>query len=75
MVEKGIGMKQTVQLDSTAIKQVTYDDETKILSIEFQRGAEYDYPDVPKVEFTNLINAPSAGKYYNAHIKQYSVKV
>lgn len=67
-------MTQTVQLNSSAINSVTYDEETKVLRIEFKRGAEYDYPNVPKSEFTNLITAPSAGKYFNAHIKPYAVK-
>jgi len=68
-------MKRKCQVNSSAINSVTYDDETNILTIEFKQGAEYDYPDVPFEEFENLINAPSVGKYYNTHIKQYSSKL
>lgn len=66
-------MSETVKVDSSAISKVTYDYNTKILTIQFVRGAEYAYPGVPVTEFNNLISAPSVGKYFNAHIKHYSV--
>jgi lysyl-tRNA synthetase class 2 len=66
-------MFEKVKVDSTAISEVSYDKETKTLRIQFVRGAEYDYPEVPEVEFRKLVSAPSVGKYYNSHIKQYAV--
>ena len=65
-------MKVIRQLNSTAINSATYDEDTHILTIEFKRGASYDYPAVPRIEFEKLIAAPSAGQYFNAHIKQYA---
>lgn len=66
-------MFTAVKVDSTAISEVKYDKESQVLRIQFARGAEYEYYDVPEQEFQNLVNAPSVGKYYNAHIKQYAV--
>lgn len=67
-------MFEKVKVDSTAISEVSYDKETKTLRIQFVRGAEYDYPDVPEIEFHKLISAPSVGKYFNTTIKHYAVK-
>jgi hypothetical protein len=66
-------MFQSVKVESSAISEVSYDKETQILRIQFVRGAEYDYPNVPEQEFKNLVSAPSVGKYYNANIKKYAV--
>lgn len=65
-------MSETVKVNSSAISEVTYNYDTHVLTIQFVRGAEYDYPEVPATEFKNLVSAPSVGKYYNAHIRQYS---
>lgn len=63
-----------VKVNSSAINNVSYDADTRMLRLEFKQGREYDYPDVPENEFHNLVNAESVGKYYNAHIKQYAVR-
>ena len=59
--------------NSSAITHVAYDTLTKILRITFTSGGEYDYPDVPREEYENLVSAPSVGQYFNQHIKMYSV--
>ena len=66
-------MFEKVSVDSSAISAVSYDKETKVLRIQFVRGAEYDYPNVPEIEFKNLVSAPSVGKYFNQYIKPYAV--
>lgn len=67
-------MFKTVKVNSSAISSVSYDKETHTLRIQFVRGAEYDYPDVPEIEFHKLISAPSVGKYFNTTIKHYATK-
>lgn len=67
-------MSETVKVNSSAISEVTYNYDTHILTIQFVRGAKYDYPEVPPVEFEKLISAPSVGKYFNTTIKHYAVK-
>ena len=64
-------MFEQVKVNSTAISEVGYDKETHTLRVQFARGAEYEYPDVPEDEFRGLVGAESVGRYYNAHIKQY----
>ena len=66
-------MFKTVPVKSSAIKTVSYNPESRVLRIEFTQGREYDYPDVPEIEFVNLVGAESVGRYYNQHIKSYSV--
>lgn len=64
-------MRITKDTVSTAIKQVSYDTDTKILTIVFNRGAAYDYHDVPYAEFKQMVEAKSTGQYYNQHIKSF----
>lgn len=59
---------------SSAINSASYDTQNGTLTIEFSRGARYDYPNVPAEHYQGLIHAPSVGKYFNQHIKQYSAK-
>jgi hypothetical protein len=61
------------KVESSAISAVLYDTDTKVLSITFKQGRTYDYFDVPRKEVDNLVKAPSVGKYFNAHIKRYSI--
>lgn len=68
-------MFEKIKVNSSAISEVSYDKDSHILRIQFVRGAEYDYPDVPETEFRNLVSAPSVGKYFNQHIKTYSVAI
>ncbi|MGE3141857.1 MAG: KTSC domain-containing protein [Hyphomonadaceae bacterium] len=57
-------------LNSSAIWRAEYDDATKVLSLWFKgEDKRYDYPNVPRVIFDELLRAPSAGRYYNEYIK------
>ena len=47
-----------------------YNEGRKILEIEFSSSEVYDYFDVPKKLFVGLLNAESAGKFFNKEIKQ-----
>ena len=65
-------MLEQIKVSSSAIESVGYDDETGALYVTFKRGAEYIYPQVSRKEFEGLVSAPSVGRYFNEHIKQYS---
>jgi hypothetical protein len=54
---------------SSDIRSIGYDDETRILEIEFHSGGIYQYYSVPRVVYEGLMNASSHGKYFHAHIK------
>lgn len=56
-------------IDSSNLKSVGYDPETKILEIEFKSGRVYQYSGVPEEEYDNLLNAESAGSYFAKTIR------
>lgn len=55
-----------IQVDSTNIKRAGY--ENNKLYVEYDTGL-YEYKDVPEALFTELMNAPSKGKFINSRIK------
>lgn len=66
-------MIYNTQVESSAISNVKYNSENGLMSITFIQGREYDYPNVPLKEYYNLIAAESVGRYFNQHIKKYSL--
>lgn len=58
-----------IPLASSNIASVGYDKEKRILEVEFQHGAIYQYFDVPEKVYTELINAPSHGAYFFNEVK------
>ena len=66
-------MSQWQQLESSNLKRCSYDIETETLQIQFQSGKVYPYQGVPASVYNGLLEAPSAGKYFNENIKdQYA---
>ena len=59
--------RQPVQ--SSSIKSVGYDADTRTLEIEFPSGAVYHHYDVPPEAHQALMSAESVGKHYGAHIR------
>ena len=58
------------QVQSSNIKAVGYDEQTRILRIEFLHGkSAYEYMDVEEQALEGLLTAESVGKYFGAHIK------
>lgn len=63
---------EKIYVESSNIQSVMYDPDNAILEVEFkQKGAVYQYFDVPQYEYDELMNAESKGKYINLHIKKY----
>lgn len=56
-----------IPVSSSDLSSVGYEDDT--LYIRFNSGATYYYRNVPESVYINLMNAPSKGKYFHAHIK------
>lgn len=57
-------------LRSKAISRVEYNKLTGTLSIWFvESGGPYDYYRVPEAVYLGLLNARSAGTYFNDHIR------
>lgn len=54
---------------SSNIRSIGY--EQGVLEIAFHSGRIYQYSNVSQMEYNNLMNAYSHGKYFNAYIKDY----
>ena len=52
--------------DSTMLSSCGYDTEAKELTVYFNTGRSYIYVDVPRSDYEDLINASSAGKFFNS---------
>ena len=60
---------QRIPLVSSNLKACGYDKEASILFVQFQNGVTYAYEHVPEATFTELVNAPSPGKFFSACIR------
>lgn len=56
-------------LKSSNIREVGYDKDSRILEILFVDGGLYHYFEVPESVYRGILSAPSAGKYFHAHIR------
>ncbi len=56
-------------VSSTSIQTVGYDPEKKTLEIEFQSGEIYDYFDVPRDIYVDLMHAESHGQFFIQNIR------
>jgi hypothetical protein len=59
-----------VQVESSMISGVFYDDFTSNLFIEFKNGPVYYYRDVPKFLYQEMMEAESKGKFFSSRIKK-----
>lgn len=59
--------------DSTSITKATYFERTETLRIVFKSGQTYDYFDVPRATFNDLVSVKdqgfSGGAYFYKHIR------
>jgi hypothetical protein len=58
-----------INVDSTNLYRVRYEESTNTLEIEFHGGRVYQYFDVPSQVFEELIRADSKGTFFNEQIK------
>ena len=58
-----------VPVSSSNLASVGYDPANSTLEIEFCDGGLYQYFDVPAHEHEALMQAPSHGVYFSAHIR------
>lgn len=56
-------------VQSSNLRTVGYDKETKILEIEFIKGGVYQYFDVSESVYLELVSADSKGTYFQKHIR------
>ena len=60
---------QRYPVTSSNIAEVGYSDEHQILELLYKSGMTYQYFDVPRRIFEELLQAGSIGQYVNANIK------
>jgi len=58
----------TVIIQSSNLKESTYNTETEDLTVIFNNGSIYEYNKVPWSKFTKFRLAESQGKYFNENI-------
>ena len=56
-------------VESSVIRSVGYEPATAILEVEFQTDRKYRYFSVPRSIYQGLLDAPSAGTYFNQHLR------
>jgi hypothetical protein len=58
-----------LDLHSTSIRAVAYQEQEALLELEFRSGAVYRYFGVPTQSYQALLRAESKGGYFNSHIR------
>jgi hypothetical protein len=58
-----------INVDSSNLAAVGYDEESSILQVEFKNGGTYQYFDVPENLFEGLRDADSVGGFLAKNIK------
>ncbi len=59
-----------LEVKSSNIKAIGFDDVEKVLYVKFMSNKVYAYFDVPKMCYVNFWNSKSKGKYFMANIKE-----
>ena len=62
-------MLLTKQIQSSLIREVSYQPEDKVLTVIFNKGGKYRYHSVGEDVYNELVNATSVGKYFHSFIK------
>lgn len=65
----GLSKMDYRSVKSSNIESIGYDVETKTLAVKFISGREYHYHDVDPRLHTELMAAPSIGKFFGEHIR------
>ena len=63
-----VNLVETLIVDSTAIREVSYYPDVERLFVEFKNGREYEYLNVPAHVMNGLRDAPSKGKFLNKYV-------
>jgi len=60
--------KETVEVNSIAIKKAKYNYDNSRLKLTFVNGKQYNYHNVPIDKFISMKYSESIGKFINKHI-------
>lgn len=60
---------EMINVVSSNVAAVGYDEESQTLQVEFNNGSTYQYFDVPEEIFNGLLSAESVGQFLNQKVK------
>jgi hypothetical protein len=60
---------ERLSVKSRILRSAGYDDQKRILEIEFQNGLVYRYSGVPPKVYAGLIHSGETGKYFSENIR------
>lgn len=60
---------EMIQVQSSNVEAVGYDDQSEIAYVRFLNGSLYIYKGVPQWDFDGLLDAPSVGSYLHRNYK------
>lgn len=55
-------------VESSNVKAVGYDPQSRVMHVQFHSGNHYSYADVPPATHEALVKADSVGKHFNQHV-------
>lgn len=58
-----------VELKSTNLRAAEYDPFMKTMTLRFHKGGDYEYMEVEREVFNDLVKAESAGQYFHKFIR------
>jgi hypothetical protein len=59
----------TTTLNSTFLREATYDSSSRVLTVVFTNGRTYSYQNVDRSVYDGLINARSSSRFFGANIR------
>ncbi len=60
-----------IDVHSSSIKSIGYDEDLEILYINFKNNSSYQYFDVPEAVAYDLLNAFSVGEHFSNYIRPF----
>jgi hypothetical protein len=60
---------QTKTLNSSFLKEASYDNSKRTLTVSFKDGRSYSYQNVDRSVYQALITAESAGRFFGSNIR------
>ena len=58
-----------IDVESSNVARIAYDDENQILHVQFLNGSHYKYMDVPETVYNGMLIAASKGRYLWRNIR------
>lgn len=60
---------ERIPVESANLASVGYDEQQRVLEIEFESGSIYAYEDVPREVYEELMEAGSKGRYFMQNVR------